>query len=202
MAHEPTTTPTPADVLPFWYRPISVAEYHQMIDAKVFDEDDLVELLDGFVARMSPQSLGHAHAISYLNELLVRAVPARFQVRCQLPLTLARSEPEPDFAVVERRSARRAPHHPATAVLVIEVAVDSLDKDRAKAAIYAEARVKEYWIVDVVHRRVEVRRRPQPARRAYAEHAIVQHGELISPLLPGVVVPLARLFRARRRDRA
>jgi len=198
MIDEPSATPTPADVLPFWYRPISVAEYHQMIDAKVFDEDDLVELLDGFVARMSPQSLGHAHVIAYLNELLVRALPARFQLRCQLPLTLARSEPEPDFAVVERLLARRAAHHPATAVLVIEVAVDSLDKDRAKVAIYAEAGVQEYWIVDVVHRAVEVRRRPQRARRSYAEHTLVRRGTLTSDLLPGVTVPVAPLFRNRR----
>ena len=200
MIDEPSATPTPADILPLWYRPISVAEYHQMIDAKVFDEDSLVELLDGFVARMSPQSLGHAHGITYLNELLVRTLPARLQVRCQLPLTLARSEPEPDFAIVDRRVAQRAAHHPSTAVLVIEVAFDSLDKDRAKAAIYAEAGVKEYWIIDVVHRRVEVWRRPQPARRAYAARVLVQRGKLTSRLLPGVAIPVAQLFRDRRED--
>jgi Uma2 family endonuclease len=199
MVDDPSATPAPADVLPSWHRPISVAEYHHMIDAKVFDEDDPIELLEGFVARMSPQSLGHAHAIAYLAESLARMLPARFQMRCQLPLTLARSEPEPDLAVVERRIARRAAHHPDTAILVIEVAVDSLDKDRAKAAIYAEAGVKEYWIVDVVHRRVEVRRRPQRARRSYAEHAILGRGKLTSPLLPGVAVSVASLFRDRRR---
>jgi Uma2 family endonuclease len=110
-------------------------------------------------------------------------------------LTLARSEPEPDFAIVDRRIARRAAHHPDTAVLVIEVAVDSLPKDRAKAAIYAEAGVQEYWIVDVAHRRVEIRRRPQPTRRAYAELTTVRRGTLTSPLLRGVAVPVAPLFR-------
>ena len=170
-----------------------------MVDAGVFDEDAPLELLDGVVARMSPQTLAHAHVIAYLNELLVRGLAARLQLRCQLPLTLARSEPEPDFAVVERRIARRAARHPTTAILVIEVAVDSLDKDRAKAAIYAEAGVQEYWIVDAAHRRVEVRRRPQRARRAYAEHAIIGRGELSSPLLPGIAVPVAPLFRDRRR---
>src|SRR5262249_22452218 len=114
-------------------------------------------------------------------------------------LTLARSEPEPDFAVIERRLARRAAHHPATAVLAIEVAADSLDKDRAKATIYAEAGVKEYWIIDVVHRRVEVRRRPQRARRSYAERTTVRQGKLTSPLVPGVAVPIAHLFRDRRK---
>lgn len=199
MAVELSAIPMPANIVSSWYRPISVAEYHQMIDASVFDEDDRLELLDGVVVRMSPQTSAHAYVIAYLNELLVRALPARFQLRCQLPLTLARSEPEPDFAVVERRAALRAARHPTTAILVIEVAVDSLDKDLIKAATYAEAGVQEYWIIDVAHRRVDVRRHPQRARRAYAEHTVVKRGALTSPALPGVTVPIAPMFRSPRR---
>lgn len=194
-----SAVPIPASIVSSWYRPISVGEYHQMIDAKVFTEDDRLELLDGVVVRMSPQTSAHAHVIAYLNELLVRALPPRLQLRCQLPLTLSRSEPEPDFAVVERRAAYRAPRHPTTAILVIEVAVDSLDKDRIKAATYAEAGVAEYWIVDVVHRCVEVQRAPQRSRRAYTERAVVRRGTLASTALPEIAVPLAPLFPAHRR---
>ena len=200
MVFDPSATPTSAEVISAWQRPIAVVEYHQMIDAGVFGEDERIELLAGAIVRMSPQSLAHVHAIVYLTELLARALPARFQLRCQVPLTLARSEPEPDFAVVERRAAQRAARHPKTAVLVIEVAVDSLDKDRAKAAIYAEASVQEYWIVDVAHRCVEVRRRPRRTLGAYAEHAVARSGELTSAALPGIAVPIAALFRSRRRS--
>lgn len=199
MAVEPSARPIPAEIASSWYRPISVAEYDQMIDANVFDEDDRLELLDGVVVRMSPQTSERAHVIAYLNELLVRALPARFQLRCQLPLTLARSEPEPDFAVVDRRAALRAARHPTTAVLVIEVAVDSLDKDRIKAATYAEAGVQEYWIVDVVHRRVDVWREPRRILRSYAEHAVIKRGSLTSEALSGIDVPIAPMFRERRR---
>jgi Uma2 family endonuclease len=199
MVLDPSATPMPAEIVASWYRPISVAEYHQMIDAHVFDEDERVELLDGVVVRMSPHTSAHAHVIAYLNELLVRALPVRFQVRCQLPLTLARSEPEPDLAVVERSAAHRAARHPTTAVLAIEVALDSLDKDLIKAATYAEAGVQEYWIIDVAHRRIDVWRRPQRARRSYAEHTIVKRGSLTSDVLPSVDVPIAPMFRDRRK---
>ncbi len=199
MAVEPSARPIPAEIVSSGYRPISVAEYHQMIDAHVFHEDDRLELLDGVVVRISPQTSEHAHVIAYLNELLVRALPARFQLRCQLPLTLIRSEPEPDFAVVDRRAALRAARHPTTAVLVIEVAVDSLDKDLIKAATYAEAGVQEYWIIDVAHRRVDVWRDPRRILRSYAEHTIVKRGSLACAVLPGIAVPIAPMFRDRRR---
>lgn len=200
MITEPSTTPGPKEIIAGCRRPITVDEYHQMIDAGVFDEDEPLELLEGALVCRSPQSLPHADAIVYLNRLLVRALPARYDLRCQLPLTLARSEPEPDFAIVDRRAARRAERHPTTAVLVIEVAFDSLALDRAKIEVYAEAGVQEYWIVDVARRRVEVRHRPQRARRAYAEHAVIGRGTLASVALPSISVPVAALLRGRPRS--
>ena len=54
--------------------------------------------------------------------------------------------------------------HPTTAELVIEVAVSSPTLDRENATLYAEAGVKEYWIVLGPERRVEVYRRPENGR--------------------------------------
>ena len=77
-------------------------------------------------------------------------------VRVQLPLALSDdSEPEPDLAVVPPGSYRDG--HPRRALLVIEVADSPLRKDRReKGALYAEAGVPEYWIVDTTGERVEV----------------------------------------------
>ena len=33
----------------------SIADYHQMIEARILDEDDRVELLEGKIVCMSPQ---------------------------------------------------------------------------------------------------------------------------------------------------
>lgn len=77
MAFEPSSTLSSAEVISAWQRPIAVNEYHQMIDAGVFGEDDRIELLEGTLVRTSPQSIAHVHAIVYLTELLARTLPAR-----------------------------------------------------------------------------------------------------------------------------
>jgi Uma2 family endonuclease len=62
----------------------------------------------------------------------------------------------------------RCPCHPATAALVIEVAVSSLRRDFGlKSALYAAAGVLEYWVVDLDGERIVVHR--QPRDDGYAE---------------------------------
>lgn len=186
-----------AGLSPRWRRPISVDEYHRMIDAGVFADDARLELLAGAIVTMSPHGQPHARAIEFLNEFLVRSLPADLLVRCQLPLTLVDSEPEPDLAVVIRAKARRAPRHPTTALLVIEVAAESLDKDRAKVAIYAAAGVTDYWIVNLDERVVEVHGDPNRRQGSYRTRELVRAGALPSERL-GVAVPIAPIFGGRR----
>jgi Uma2 family endonuclease len=51
--------------------------------------------------------------------------------------------------------------HPSAAILVIEVATSSLRQDRRiKAALYARAKIPEFWLIDVKARSVEVYRNP------------------------------------------
>jgi Uma2 family endonuclease len=108
-------------------------------------------------------------------------------------LTLVDSEPEPDVSVVSGPEERYLRAHPVTAELAVEVAVSSVEIDRVKAGIYAEAGVSEYWIVCVDRREVEVYRRPQPA--GYAERFVVSApGVLECPGLAGVRVDLSALF--------
>ena len=109
------------------------------------------------------------------------------------PLTLADSEPEPDFCVVRGQKAEFCVKHPTTAELVVKVAVSSLEIDRVKALIYAEAGVREYWIVCPGEKRVEVYR--QPGAQGYGERTdFAAPAVLESSALPGVRVELAALF--------
>ena len=185
---------SPPDVSP---RPFSVAEYHRMADAGILTEDDRVELLEGVIVLMSPQNEPHAHAIVLLNETLVLQVTGRYRVRPQLPLTIGdRSEPEPDLAVLPLPE----PGGPASsrhgALLVIEVATDSLRKDRlVKSRIYARAGVPEYWIVNVDERCVEVSRQPDIAAGVYRASSKAEPGEILrSSAVDGVAVTVAELF--------
>lgn len=185
----------PLTVIPECHHRLTVLDYHRMIDAGVFDEDDHVELIEGVLVDMTPQSPPHAHVIQKLNAALVRGVGEAFDVRVQLPLTVSDlSEPEPDFAVVP--SDEGAIEHPKTAVLVIEVARGSLKRDRVlKAPLYARAGVREYWISDVEGRVVEVFRDPEPAAGRYASTATVRAGSFVSPsAFPALKIAVAALF--------
>jgi Uma2 family endonuclease len=148
---------------------LTADDYHRMIAAGIFEEDDRLELLEGVIVEMSPQSPRHALVISRLCDPAFVSPGPQFLVRCQLPLTLGpHSEPEPDVAVVLRTEADRIDRHPVTAALVIEVAGDSLQKDRlTKSATYAAAVIPEYVIVNLAHDCLEVHRDPDPEARRY-----------------------------------
>jgi Uma2 family endonuclease len=70
--------------------------------------------------------------------------------------------------------------------LVVEIADSTLERDRAyKAPIYARAGIPEYWIVNLVERRLEIYRDPigspgRPARYQVSRSAAPT--ETISPL--------------------
>ena len=171
--------------------PLSVAEYHQLGE---FNENGRrTELIRGIVIEKMSKSPLHCFIASELREILTAQITPEFVIFFQDPITTIDSEPEPDVMAVRgsRKDFRAA--HPTTAELVIEVAVTSLEIDRVKALIYAEAGVKEYWIVCPEEKRVEVFR--QPGAQGYAETLTVcAPAVLASTALPGVQVDLAALF--------
>ncbi len=93
-------------------------------------------------------------------------------------------------SAARRQPAPRETGDHRVTVVVVEVADSSLPQDRlTKAHIYAGAGVPEYWIVDLVHERLEVFRDPQPEARRYASKMVLEAGaraELVA--LPGAVV--------------
>jgi Uma2 family endonuclease len=178
-------------------RRITVDEYHRMIAAGILGEDERVQLISGTLVAMTPQGGPHARVIQRLNRLLVRAVGDDLVVRPQLPLTLVDdSEPEPDLAVVRAGDAESRERHPRTALLVVEVAGESLPLDRqAKAVLYARAGIPEYWIVNLAESTVEVRREPDPASGSYRTKAVARGGDtLVAASVPGLSIGVADLF--------
>jgi len=166
-----------------------------MVETGILGEDEHVQLIDGMLVAMSPQGRPHAFVIQELNRLLVRALPDSFKVLTQLPLTLGDdSEPEPDLAVVHARDAASRTEHPRRALLVIEVAGESLRFDRrSKAALYARAGVPEYWIVNLAEATIEVHRRPEADE--YREILTSRRGEVLTASsVPGTRVDVSSLF--------
>lgn len=139
-------------------------EYDAVVRAGIFPPGDRVELIDGEVLAMTPQGSVHATAVRLVEEALRVAFGAGHDIRVQMPLALdTMSEPEPDVVVVVGSPRDYRDAHPTSALLVVEVADTTLDYDRRqKGSLYARAGVAEYWIVNLIDRRLEVHREPTP----------------------------------------
>ncbi len=106
----------------------------------------------------------HAGTIQQLSDLLKTLLPKNFyHVRTQLPITLKKSEPEPDIIVALPDKQHYTTRHPHVedVLLVIDVADSSLKQDQTtKLEIYAEAGIGWYWIVNLQNKVVEVYSQP------------------------------------------
>ena len=156
-------------------------EYEQAAEAGLF-QDRRVELVDGALYDMAAQKSPHATSVRLVTRALDKLFKKGYDVRPQMPFSLGRlSEPEPDIAVVTGSPRDYRGHHPSTAVLIVEVADSSQYHDRKrKAALYAQAEIPDYWIVNLRFNHVEVLR--DPGGGVYQTRQIYRRGETIAPL--------------------
>ncbi len=159
----------------------SVAEYHQMVEAGVFNEDDPVELIEGEIVEMAPIGSRHAACVKKLNQLFTNALGERVIVSVQDPIGIANSEPEPDLALLRPRDHFYAERHPGPedVLLVVEVADSSLEYDRqVKMPLYARSNIPEAWLVDLGNDEVVIYREPSP--KGYGSMQTYSAGDEVS----------------------
>jgi hypothetical protein len=172
--------------------------YHQMLDVGVLNPNDRLELLDGEIMMMSPIGPNQSGLIRRLTDFFVKHLPDSIECSIQLPLAVSdHSEPEPDVALVRRRDDDYRTEHPGPedVVLIIEVAQSSRNIDLGiKLRLYAEAGIKEYWVVDVDHKSVIVHRQLQGAE--YRDVQSFGPGSTIAPIdVPSCPLDVGNLFR-------
>ncbi|MBD2193414.1 Uma2 family endonuclease [Limnothrix sp. FACHB-881] len=173
----------------------TVAEYHQMIAAGLL-VDRRVELLNGQIIEMSPEGPEHTYRGETLAEWLRDRLRGRAYVREARPITLDHSEPEPDIAVVRGDRSQFVQRHPGAADLfwVIEIARSTLTTDLThKRDLYARVGIPEYWVVDLVNRRVVVFRQPEAGR--YSQEETVSDRPIAPLAFPDCAIDLAQLFQ-------
>ena len=169
---------------------LSVDQYHEMVRAGIITEDDPVELLDGLLVSKMTKSPLHSATTKLVQKSLERVLPEGWHVAVQEPVTLARSEPEPDVSVIRGDTRRYLDRHPGAGdvALVVEVADASWQRDRTlKKSLYAQAGIAVYWIVNLVERRVEAHVQPSGpvAEPDYAEQHQYLSGDEIPLFLDG-----------------
>jgi Uma2 family endonuclease len=168
----------------------SVARYQKMIEAGILTPEDKVELLENYVVLKMSRNPLHDSTLQRMLRPLMKTLPTGWDLRIQGGITLADSQPEPDFALVRGSSDDHQNRHPgATDVgLLIEVADSSLLRDqRDKTRIYARGGIPGYWIINLVDRRIEVFSQPSgPAPvPAYGSFQVFQPGDTIPLVLDG-----------------
>jgi Uma2 family endonuclease len=160
----------------------TIEQYHRMYEAGVLTENDRVELIRGEIMHMSPLGTRHAACVMRLNELLNQLVGNRTILGIQSPIVLPPdSEPQPDVILLRRRDDYYESSHPtfADVYLLVEVADSTIGFDRnIKMPLYAEAGIKEYWIVNLNDNCIEVYR--NPATSGYQDVSMFKHGQSIT----------------------
>ena len=182
-AADPAKFPVPAR--------ITVEDFHRISELGIYGKN--AQLIRGVIFQKPPMSPLHRKISQRLHDEIYELRLPGFLVWRENPLTLRDSEPLPDLAVIAGTASDFDLRHPSTAELIVEVAVSSAIADREMAAIYAEAGVKEYWIVLPIERQVEVQRRPSSGQ--YRERQIFVEGEeIVCAALPPIRVSLGALF--------
>ncbi|MBM3461800.1 MAG: Uma2 family endonuclease [Armatimonadetes bacterium] len=164
-------------------------EYEKAAELGLFGPDERLELIEGRIVRKVTQNTPHTTGTQLAQDLLTTVFAHQHTIRVQQPLALDDyGEPEPDVAVVVGAARDFSQCHPATAVLVVEVADSSLSVDQTtKAGMYARAGIPEYWILNLVSRMLEVHREPslnpeQPLGHHYRNVLLLSAADRISPL--------------------
>ncbi len=137
-------------------------EYDRLVDLGTF-AGERIELLDGLLVVREPQGSRHAAIVAHTGRVLSSAFGPGWHARLHSPLALDDdSEPEPDVAIMSGEPRDYLNAHPSTAALVVEVADSSLRLDRRlKGGLYARGGLRDYWVVNLVERVLEVHRDPQ-----------------------------------------
>lgn len=176
---------------------LSVEQYEQMIDTGILSEEDRLELIRGEIIDKMPIGDSHSASVKKLNRRFGRTFGDAVMVGVQDPIRLLDSEPEPGISLLVPREDFYESGKPRAVdiLLLVEVADTSLEIDReVKGPLYAEAGVREYWIVNLIERCLEVHRDPTPDGQ-YRDIAVLRPGDQVEiAALPGFKFAVADLL--------
>lgn len=178
-------------------RRFTVDEYHRMAQAGLLSQEEQVELVNGEILTMPPIGPAHAGRVKRLNRRFSRDLDDRAIVSVQDPIQISPdSEPLPDIALLAPRRDFYASGHPRPrdVLLLIEIAETSLDYDReVKIPMYARARIREVWLLDLANQLLYVYTRP--GGDGYASVRELRPGDRVSPEgLPDIHIAVEQLF--------
>lgn len=158
-----------------------VEVFHKMTQAGILPEESGWEVIDGYLVDKMSIGSRHSGTVKRLNEILKNILGKAFIISIQDPIHIDEyNEPEPYIALLKRREDFYSESHPTPqdVCLLVEVADSSVEYDReVKKDLYAEAGIREFWLVNLQEETVEVY--SQPKNGNYRLVRILEAGETI-----------------------
>jgi len=180
-------------------RAFTADDLRRMIDAGIISEEERIELIEGEFVVMAAKGYAHELVRLALAQLMSDARPKGVWVASEPTVQFAdNSVVEPDIAVFPRSSMMRSDAGfvrlaDSSSLLVVEIAVTSLRRDKTrKAPLYARQGVRELWVVDANKRKAWVYTGPT----ADGWSSTVEVGPqdpLTTPAIPGLTIKLGEL---------
>jgi|GEM_PF-68725 len=160
----------------------TVEQFESILEKGILEPEKHYELIYGVILEM-PGNPPHRHAVTRLTGLLLRALPNDVEVSTQnyIDLSLSDTRPEPDLMVIPLEKYDEDTYAPQDAAFVIEISDSTLRYDqRTKLSLYAQAGVREYWILNIPSRSLEQYR--NPLGDGFKSKTTLLEGELASCL--------------------
>lgn len=178
---------------------LSLFNFNRFVEAGAFNYlgKRRIELIYGDLRELAPPGPAHAESVARLTRWSAENTSAQeANVRVHDPIEIPDydSAPQPDIVWAKPKDYSQRHPQGRDVILVIEVADSSLAEDVGEmATLYAQAGIKDYWVINVRDFCVEIFR--QPRRGQYTHHETMPAIESISPLaFPRVHLPLSGLF--------
>jgi Uma2 family endonuclease len=172
----------------------SIAQWHKLVESGVLDHK-AVELLEGEIINMSPEGIPHSHTTRSVGKYLQNQLEGLALISEAHPITLDNSEPEPDIAIVRLPESIYAQHHPYSDDIywLIEVSNTTLQIDMTvKAKIYAQNNIPEYWVIDLVNKKLIVHTQPQ--NNCYSQVKEFTTGTISAEAFPNIPLAINKLL--------
>ncbi|MGK7893544.1 MAG: Uma2 family endonuclease [Xenococcus sp. (in: cyanobacteria)] len=172
----------------------SVEDYHLMIESGVLNNRS-VELLAGEIIEMSPEGPLHSATNDNVAEYLRELFGGIARIREAHPITLDNSEPEPDIAIVRLKNNNYVDRHPYPEDIywLFEISNTTLEEDLGrKKKIYAQAKIQEYWVLNLKNQEIIVFR--GPSGDDYQTKFTVKEGMVTAISFPDIQIEVATLL--------
>ncbi|MEX0269622.1 Uma2 family endonuclease [Leptolyngbyaceae cyanobacterium UHCC 1019] len=182
----------------------TLEEYHRLGELGFLTASDRIELIRGELVYMAAKGTAHEVCLTKLIREFPRLLADQAPVRCQSPIILTNSEPEPDLTIVKNRSDDYLESHPNSEDLwlLIEISDSSLTYDQeTKLSLYAEHNIQDYWIFNLLENVLETYSEPYQKLQGdfgyQVKRVFLPNDAIALPHFPDLILDLSKTFPAK-----